>query len=208
MASPLIVLGTSGLAKEVVQVAEQSCDAWHVKGFVGATGDAAPGDGWPPLLGDDDWLAGWEGAAELVTAIGLPAVRARVWERHAPQRRFATLVHERAVLDRGRLTCGTGVIVSAGVVVTADVVLGDDVHLNLNVTVGHEARIGSHGVVNPGANISGGVTLGERVLVGTGAQLLQGVSVGDGAIVGAGAVVTKDVPPDVTVVGVPAAPLS
>jgi serine acetyltransferase len=42
------------------------------------------------------------------------------------------------------------------------------------------------------------------VLVGTGAQILQYVQVGEGAQVGAGAVVTKDVPPGVTVVGIPA----
>ena len=40
--------------------------------------------------------------------------------------------------------------------------------------------------------------------VGTGAIVLPGVTVGRGAIVGAGAVVTRDVPPNAIVVGVPA----
>jgi serine O-acetyltransferase len=42
-------------------------------------------------------------------------------------------------------------------------------------------------------------------MIGTGAQILQYLSVGDGARVGAGSVVTKDVPPGATVIGVPAA---
>lgn len=40
--------------------------------------------------------------------------------------------------------------------------------------------------------------------IGTSAVLLPGVTVGEGAIVGAGAVVTKDVPPNAIVAGVPA----
>jgi len=40
--------------------------------------------------------------------------------------------------------------------------------------------------------------------VGSGATVLCGVSIGERALVGAGAVVTKDVPPDAVVAGVPA----
>jgi acetyltransferase-like isoleucine patch superfamily enzyme len=74
--------------------------------------------------------------------------------------------------------------------------------------VGHEAHIGAGSVLNPGANIAGGVVLGKGVLVGTGAQVLQYLTVADGATVGAGAVVTKNVAAGETVVGVPAKPRS
>jgi len=40
--------------------------------------------------------------------------------------------------------------------------------------------------------------------IGSGAAILCGVTIGERALVGAGAVVTKDVPPDTTVAGVPA----
>ena len=63
-------------------------------------------------------------------------------------------------------------------------------------------------MLNPGANVSGAVTLGDRVLIGSGATVLQGLRIGDDAVVGAGAVVTRDVAAGVTVVGVPAAPLA
>jgi acetyltransferase-like isoleucine patch superfamily enzyme len=48
------------------------------------------------------------------------------------------------------------------------------------------------------------VRVGNNVWIGFGAQILRGVSVGDNAIVGAGAVVTKDVPANAVVGGVPA----
>jgi acetyltransferase-like isoleucine patch superfamily enzyme len=44
----------------------------------------------------------------------------------------------------------------------------------------------------------------DGVWVGAGARILKGVRVGHGAIVGANAVVTKDVPPNAIVGGVPA----
>ncbi|HKY94833.1 MAG TPA: serine O-acetyltransferase EpsC [Kiloniellales bacterium] len=47
-------------------------------------------------------------------------------------------------------------------------------------------------------------TLEDDVIVGSGAQILGPIVVGKGARVGANAVVTKDVPPGVTVVGIPA----
>ncbi|WP_349832181.1 DapH/DapD/GlmU-related protein, partial [Bacteroides fragilis] len=48
------------------------------------------------------------------------------------------------------------------------------------------------------------IVLGKNVWVGSNATILQGVSIGNNAIVAAGAVVTKDVPSDAVVGGVPA----
>ena len=48
------------------------------------------------------------------------------------------------------------------------------------------------------------VTLGKNVWVGAHATILPGVTVGDNAVIAAGAVVTKDVPANTVVAGVPA----
>ena len=44
----------------------------------------------------------------------------------------------------------------------------------------------------------------EGVSIGSNATILAGITIGKGALVGAGAVVTKDVPPQTIVAGVPA----
>ena len=46
--------------------------------------------------------------------------------------------------------------------------------------------------------------IGNDTWIGHGAIIMPGVSVGDGAVVGSGTVVTRDVPPYMVVVGVPA----
>jgi serine O-acetyltransferase len=70
-------------------------------------------------------------------------------------------------------------------------------------------RIGANCWVNQQVTIGSGPkpgfpTLGDDVRIAPGAKVLGGVTIGDRSTVGANAVVTKDVPPDVTVVGVPA----
>jgi len=52
--------------------------------------------------------------------------------------------------------------------------------------------------------INKSIVVGKDVWIGTAAMILPGVTIHDGAVVAAGAVVTKDVPPDCVVGGVPA----
>jgi acetyltransferase-like isoleucine patch superfamily enzyme len=117
-------------------------------------------------------------------------------------------VHPTAILDYDSAKLGEGSFVGARCVATVNLVLQPFALCNFGTTIGHETRIGRASVVNPGANISGGVVIEDEVLIGTGAQVLQYLRVGSGATVGAGAVVTRDIPKGTTVVGIPARELA
>jgi len=81
----------------------------------------------------------------------------------------------------------------AGVVVGETAEIGDDVTLYHGVTLGGVSW--SPGKRHP--------TLEAGVLVGAGAKILGPITVGAGARVGANSVVIEDVPPGMTVVGIP-----
>lgn len=82
----------------------------------------------------------------------------------------------------------------------------------MGVVIGETAEVGNdvtlyQGVTLGGTSIQKGKrhpTLKDGVIVGSGAQILGPFTVGANARVGANAVVLSDVPPDVTVVGIPA----
>lgn len=104
------------------------------------------------------------------------------------------------------------------------VVLGKSVFINTNCTFldGAEIRIGDYTLIGPNVQLytphhplnaverrdpvesAFPITIGKDCWIGGGAIVCPGVTIGDRVIVGAGSVVTKDVPSDTVVAGVPA----
>jgi len=88
-----------------------------------------------------------------------------------------------------------------GVVIGETSIIGDDVTLYQTVTLGGiSPSVDSHTQVD----LKRHPTLENGVIVGSGAQVLGPITVGQDARIGANAVVTSDVPPGVTAVGIPA----
>lgn len=209
MPRPLVIYGAGGFGRDVLQVVrdinEAQPGAWDLVGFlVDEEFVSASSVQGLPVVGSVEWLTR-NPQVEVVIAIGAPAVRHRIAIRIAREagNRFATLLHPRAWL--GQNVClGEGSVICAGALLTRDISIANHVHVDIGVKIGHDAILCDFVTLHPSVSVSGNVQLAEGAEVGAGSVLLPKVSVGEWAIVGAGAVVTKDVPADATVVGVPA----
>ena len=82
----------------------------------------------------------------------------------------------------------------------------------MGVVIGETTEIGDHVTLFQGVTLGGTgkergkrhPTLGNHVVVGAGAKILGGIKIGDNVKIGANPVVLKSVPPNSTVIGVPA----
>jgi serine O-acetyltransferase len=82
----------------------------------------------------------------------------------------------------------------------------------MGVVIGETTEIGDHVTLFQGVTLGGTgkergkrhPTLGNHVVVGAGAKILGGIKIGDNVKIGANSVVLKSVPPNSTVIGVPA----
>ena len=91
---------------------------------------------------------------------------------------------------------GKGIMLDhgTGLVIGETAIIGDDVSMLQNVTLGGTGK--SDQDRHP--------KIGNGVLIGAGAKVLGNIKIGDCSRIGAGSVVLKEVPPRMTVAGVPA----
>lgn len=106
--------------------------------------------------------------------------------------------------------CGKNIIVGKNVFINAcckfqdqgGIEIGNGVLIGHNVTLAtlnHDERPQFRQNIYPKP-----IKIGDYVWIGSNATILQGVTIGNGAIIGANAVITKDVPQNSVVAGVPA----
>jgi sugar O-acyltransferase (sialic acid O-acetyltransferase NeuD family) len=208
----IAIVGAGGMAREVasaIQWINREKPKFEFVGYlVSDLSKLSERDSREAVLGDFEWMEKHRHAVDaFAIGIGTPSVRVRLSQQLSdafPDIQWPVIVHPSAIVDYDSAKLGEGTFVGARCVSTVNLELKPFALCNFGTTLGHETRIGRGSVVNPGANISGGVVVEDEVLIGTGAQILQYLRVGSGATVGAGAVVTRDIPKKTTVVGIPA----
>lgn len=204
MASVLLV-AASGLAREVIASIRQTGDhqvvgvldddpSLHGRQISGAR-----------ILGHLDLAA--QSSDKFLVCAGSGSARSAILSRleqlGVEQDRFATHIHESAVIGSGS-AIGAGSIVLAGSVLTADVRVGQHVVLMPRVTLTHDDRVEDFATFASGVSVGGRVEIGRNAYLGMNASVRQDVRVGDHAVLGMGAVLLRDLPAGETWAGNPA----
>jgi sugar O-acyltransferase (sialic acid O-acetyltransferase NeuD family) len=147
------------------------------------------------VIGIDDRVA---------VGIGSNRLRAELCQNiHKQGGILCSAIHPKASVSRFS-SLAKGVVIMAGAVVNAGAVLEEGVVVNTGATVDHDCHLASYCQIWPGAHLAGDVRVGSFAYVGTGASIIPQRTIGEYSMIGAGATVVQNVPPGVTVVGVPA----
>ena len=105
------------------------------------------------------------------------------------QRRFTIIISPKARIGRGLYIGHFGTIV-----INSTSTIGKNLNISQGVTIG--------------SNDGPAAINGDNVYIGPGAKIIGSIRIGDNVTIGANAVVTKDVPDNATIAGVPAKILS
>lgn len=156
-----------------------------------------------------DFLAAEATERYAVIAIANGKIRESLADRCATDGVLAWTVVASNVVVMDEVELGEGAILSPFVTLTSNIRIGRHFQANLYSYVEHDCIIGDYVTFAPGVKCNGNIVIEDHAYIGAGAILKQGrpgkpLVIGRGAIIGMGAVVTKDVPPGVTVVGNPA----
>jgi len=190
----LFVYGASGHGKVVADIALQC--GYTVCGYI----DDGKGK---DALSFDAFLAKHPGAF-VALGIGINTARSEVFKRLKQHNiRLVTLVHPSAVIAKSA-RIGEGSVVMGGAVVNPDALIERGCIINSSAVVEHDNVIDEFVHISPGVALAGDVNVGAYAHVGIGASVIQGIRIGSHTIVGAGSAVIRDLPANVTAVGVPA----
>ena len=104
------------------------------------------------------------------------------------------------ILIPSQTRIGSGFYIShfGGIVVSAHTVIGKNVSISPQVVIGRTTR----------GERQGNAVIGDNVYIGPGAKIIGKVKIGNNVAIGANCVVTKDVPDNAVVVGIPAEVIS
>jgi serine O-acetyltransferase len=155
------------------------------------------------LLQDLRAKAEWYGSPSLLRALASDGTSAMLLYRLMRGCQVWGLKPLAALIYRlnamiGHCVIGRGAEFGPGFIIlhSIGIVINSQVKGGRNVVIEHGVTIGAEKDASP--------VLGDDVFIGAGAKIIGGVKIGSRVKIGANAVVTKDVPDDATVVGVPA----
>lgn len=203
----MLVIGAKDFAKEVLEVLNQ-CNLLDDLVFYDDLSNDLPETlyGFRILRTESEakeYLQNSNG--EFIIGIGNPKNRKYVHDKFINLGgKPANLVSPYAKVGRFGIEYEPGCIIMTDTILTANIKIGKGCLINKTSVIGNGAIIGDFVEISPAVQILGSCTIGSNTHICASVTVIPKTTIGSNVIVAAGAVITKDVPDNCMVAGVPA----
>jgi sugar O-acyltransferase (sialic acid O-acetyltransferase NeuD family) len=203
----MLILGAKGFAKEVLEICSQNGDTIDLAFYDDVNeeiGDKLYNQ-FPILHSLDHAKKYFESIDKRFTiGIGKPELRKKMVDKFTAIGGVLTsTISKTAEIGHFDVTIGYGANILAGVKISNSVTIGECTLVYYNSIITHDVVIGKYVEISPGATVLGRVQIQDNCQIGAGAIILPDLIIGENTIIGAGSVVTKNIPSNSVVIGVP-----
>lgn len=204
----MLVIGAKGFAKEVLEVLVQNKDIKDLCFFDDVNTDIGDKlyDIYPVLHTIEQAKNYFTHTdSHFIIGIGNPQLRYNISKKFiAFGGVLKATISNQAQIGSHQVHMGLGINIMQGAIISNDVHIGTGCIIYYNAIVTHDVILGEYVEVSPSATLLGRCKINSFSQIGANATILPDVVVGKNVIVAAGAVVTKNVPDNCMVAGVPA----
>nr|WP_315223138.1 acetyltransferase [uncultured Flavobacterium sp.] len=204
----MLVVGAKGFAKEVLEVLHQLNQTENLVFY-----DDVNNDSPEKLFGKFEILKNTEQVSDyfkhtdnrFTVGIGNPFLRKKLADKFIELGGlFTSTISPMAVIGSYDVKINSGSNILSGTVFSNSVTIGKGCIIYYNSIITHDCVIGDFVEISPSVTLLGRCLIGSFSQIGSNATILPNIKIGNNVIIGAGSVVTKDIPDNSVVVGVPA----
>lgn len=203
----MIIVGAKGFAKEVLEIVYQLDLLEDLAFFDDISVDVENllYDRFKVLRTDDQVKAHFaEFGNHYSLGVGIPKIRQSLEAKfNNLGGELVSLISPKADIGHFDVTIKPGANILSNAIIANGCKIGKAALIYHNAQITHDCTVGDFCELSPGATMLGASQIGNNVSLGANSTILPKIKIGNNCIIGSGSVVTKDIPENSIVVGVP-----
>lgn len=199
----IIIIGSGGLAREIVSWKNISCQKVNIIGCMDDFYDSSIKKTHVlNVIGKIDLKSLLENQFALCAIADCDIKQSLFEEANSLGKKFVPYIHTTCLIGE-RTIIGEGLVLLPNASISCDAEIGDLVFINNGSQIGHDVKIGNFTSIMANVDIGGGAEIGNNVFIGSNAVIFPGVKIPDNTRIGAGTVVLKSIKQSGTYFGNP-----